>query len=540
MNIYDNDRDKILTSKITRTKINGEMKPKTSYPKRKVKIFDTTLRDGEQSPGCSMTSSEKERIAFQLARLNVDIIEAGFAASSEEDFQSIVSISKSVQSSTICSLARAKKEDIDAAAKSLDFAKRKRIHTFIATSPIHMRYKLTMTEDQVLNKAVESVSYAKKYVDEVQFSSEDAGRSNRNFLVQIFTEVIKAGATTINIPDTVGYMTPQEFGELIEFLCQNIPNIHDVDVSVHCHNDLGLATANTLLGLLNGATQAEVTVNGIGERAGNAALEEVVMTIKTRYDHLLCTNIQTEELLNSSRAVSFITGSFVQANKAIVGKNAFAHEAGIHQDGMLKSSETYEIINPKDVGWQSTDLVLGKHSGRRALKHKLDELSFPPLSTEDMDKLFKAFKDLVGKKHVVLDNDIRLLVKNILDIRHEPVNYYHLEDLSLDLSLSKNQTIATVSLSSKNGIQTEKASDIGVFNTICKAINQIVSPLNIVLLDYNVTAATGEKDAQGVVILHVEYQGKEFVGKGTDLDILVASTQAYIHAINRILEQKLS
>ncbi|MEO0278674.1 MAG: 2-isopropylmalate synthase, partial [candidate division WOR-3 bacterium] len=392
---------------------------------RTVKIFDTTLRDGEQAPGFSMTTKEKLMLAQQLAKLNVDIIEAGFAASSPEDEKAIRIIASEVKGPTIASLARANKRDIEIAARALEPAENRRIHTFIATSEIHMKYKLKMDKKEVLERAVEAVKFARNFTDDVQFSAEDATRSELDFLCKVFEEVIKAGATTINIPDTVGYAIPSEFKEKVLYIMNKVPNIDKVTVSVHCHNDLGLAVANSLAAIEAGVGQVECTINGIGERAGNAALEEIVMAIKTRKDHFnVATGINTKEIYRTSQLLSHITGIYVQPNKAIVGRNAFAHEAGIHQHGVLENPLTYEIMRPEDIGLPTNTIVLGKHSGRHALKKRIEDLGFTNLSEETINKIFEKFKVIADKKKEVFDDDIFAIVQEVLlDV---PVKTYEL------------------------------------------------------------------------------------------------------------------
>ena len=407
-----------------------------------IKIFDTTLRDGEQSPGCSMNLKEKLEIALQLEKLGVDIIEAGFAISSKGDFASIDTISEHIKQSRVCSLCRAVKPDIDAAAESIRKAKHQRIHTFIATSPIHMKYKLNMTPSQVLEHAVGAVTYAKQYVEDIEFSCEDAGRSDPKFLIDVYNAVIKAGATVINVPDTVGYKTPTEFGDLIKTIYEHLETPEKVDISVHCHDDLGFATANSIAGILNGARQVETTINGIGERAGNTAMEEVVMALHVRQDfYNFSTNIRTEEIYKTSRLVSHITGSVVQPNKAIVGANAFAHEAGIHQDGVLKKTETYEIMSPEVIGLKTNNLVLGKHSGRHALSTRLKELGYT-LNETDFIEIFEKFKHLADKKKDILDEDLHSIINDKLYVAKE---IYALDFFNV-LSTNSTQPEATVSL----------------------------------------------------------------------------------------------
>ncbi len=500
-----------------------------------IKIFDTTLRDGEQSPGCSMNKEEKLEIALQLEKLGVDIIEAGFAISSKGDFESIELIAKKVKNSIVCSLCRAVKDDIKAAADSIAKAKHKRIHTFIATSPIHMKHKLKMTPDKVFELAISSVKYAKTFVKDVEFSCEDAGRSEREFLVKVLNGAIKAGATTLNIPDTVGYQTPEEFGDLIRFLMENVKGIDKVDVSVHCHNDLGLATANSLAGVLNGATQIECTINGIGERAGNTALEEVVMAIRTRQDVFNCkTNIVTSEIMKTSRLVSNITGSFVQANKAIVGANAFAHEAGIHQDGMLKARRTYEIMDPEMVGLVETKLVLGKHSGRHAFSGKLKELGYE-LSPEDLNKAFERFKLLADQKKIVGDKDIESIVAD--EVYHAP-EIYSLKYVQIVAGNTTRPT-ATVQLLKQGKMIEHSDMGAGPVDAIYKTIDELIGE-SVNLVDFSIHSVTGGTDALGEVTVRIQESDRIFTGRGADLDVLVASAKAYLAAVNKMLHSRSS
>lgn len=496
-----------------------------------IKIFDTTLRDGEQSPGCSMNLDEKIEVATQLEKLGVDIIEAGFAIASEGDFNAIVEITKKVKKPIICSLARATEKDIRRAGDSLKHAVKGRIHTFIATSPIHMEYKLKMTPEQVIQNAVKAIKLAKTYVDDVEFSCEDAGRSDKDFLVEIITHAIEAGATTINIPDTVGYKTPTEYGELIRYIIEKTPKIDTVDVSVHCHDDLGFAAANSLAGVLNGATQIECTINGIGERAGNTPLEEVVMALKVREDFYNChTNINTKELFKSSRLVSSVTGSVVQPNKAIVGANAFAHEAGIHQDGMLKKRQTYEIMEPAMVGISKTDLVLGKHSGRHAFKDKLTELGIT-LSDEDIDKAFVRFKRLADQKKSVADEDIEAIVA---DETHNILETFHLEHVEVHAKYNENPS-ATVKLTKEKEVFEASETGAGSVDAIYNTIDAIIGK-DFQLQDYIVQAVTGGTDALGEVIVRlIDEKGRIFTGRGTSLDVLMASAKAYVMAVNKML-----
>ncbi len=407
-------------------------------------IFDTTLRDGEQSPGASMTRDEKVRIARALERLRVDVIEAGFPAASPGDFEAVQAVANIIKDSTVCGLARALDKDIDRAGAALKGAARSRIHTFIATSPIHMQMKLQMTPEQVIEHAVSAVKRARQYTDDVEFSPEDAGRSDEDFLCRILEAVINAGATTLNIPDTVGYSIPQQFGATIANLIHRIPNSDKAIFSVHCHNDLGLAVANSLSAVMNGARQVECTINGLGERAGNASLEEVVMAVRTRQDVFSCTTrIDTKEILTCSKLVSTITGFPVQPNKAIVGANAFAHEAGIHQDGVLKSRETYEIMRAEDVGWSANRMVLGKHSGRNAFKSRIAELGFEFASEEEINEAFARFKQLADKKHEIFDEDLQTLISETsLDAEDE-----HIKLIALKVcSETGEKPFATVTL----------------------------------------------------------------------------------------------
>ncbi len=497
---------------------------------RNITIFDTTLRDGEQSPGCSMNKEEKLEIALQLERLGVDVIEAGFAISSKGDFESIELIAEKVRKPIICSLCRAVKEDIETAARSLEKAARKRIHTFIATSPIHMEFKLKMTPEQVLARAVEAVSYAKTFVEDVEFSCEDAGRSDKPFLVQVLTAVIKAGATTVNIPDTVGYQTPDEFGALIQYLMTHVPGIDKVAVSVHCHNDLGFATANSLSGVLNGASQIECTINGIGERAGNTALEEIVMAIRTREDILKChTGIKTQEIMKSSRLVSNITGSTVQPNKAIVGANAFAHEAGIHQDGILKSRRTYEIMDAEMVGLKDTRLVLGKHSGRHAFSTRLTDLGFE-LSKEESNKAFERFKAMADHKKEISDKDLESIVAD--EVYHAP-EVYALEYVQITAG-NTTRPSACVQLVKDSVVIEATHTGAGPVDAIYQTIDTLIQE-PIQLVDFVVHSVTGGTDALGEVTVRIQDNGRVFMGRGSDLDVLVASTKAYLAAVNKML-----
>ena len=500
-------------------------------------VFDTTLRDGEQSPGASMTADEKMRLARQLERLRVDVIEAGFPAASPGDFEAVQRIAEQVRETTICGLARANARDVSLAADAVKPAESPRIHTFIATSPIHMREKLRMSPDQVLEQAVLSVKQARNSTGDVEFSPEDAGRSDEDFLCQILEAVIDAGATTINIPDTVGYTMPNQFGELIANLMERIPNSDKAVFSVHCHNDLGLAVANSLAAVLKGARQVECTVNGLGERAGNASLEEIVMAVRTRQDFFDCdTNIDSTQIVPASRLVSTITGFPVQPNKAIVGANAFAHEAGIHQDGVLKSRETYEIMRAEDVGWSANKLVLGKHSGRTAFTKRLATLGIEFESKVDRDEAFVRFKTLADKKHEIFDDDLIALVS---ESDSEQVN----EKLQL-VSMSASSVTgeipkAVVTLSIEGIEKTGSATGDGVVDASYKAVESI-APSKSRLLLYSVNNITTGTDAQGEVSVRLEKEGRIVNGSGADTDIVIASVKAYVNALNRLNQSQLS
>jgi len=501
-----------------------------------VKIFDTTLRDGEQSPGASMTIEEKIKVAKQLEKLRVDIIEAGFAAASPGDFEAINNIAKEVTNSTICSLARALDKDIEAAAKAIEPAPLKRIHTFIATSPIHMEYKLRMKPDEVIKRAVDAVKYAKSFVDDVEFSCEDAGRSEMSFLKEIIAAVIEAGAKTINIPDTVGYRFPTEMGAMIKELVDYFPK--DITFSVHCHNDLGLATANSLYSVLNGARQVECTINGLGERAGNAALEEIVMAIKVRRDLFdgIDTRINTKEIYPTSRLVASVTGIEPQPNKAIVGRNAFAHESGIHQDGVLKHKETYEIMRAEDIGLDVKDtIVLGKHSGRHAFKKKLEALGFSDIGENELNELFMKFKKLADKKKEIYDEDILAIINEASD--KTPKVY---ELISLQLSdCSDGMPSAAAKIKFEDKIYTDAAIGEGTIDAIFKVIDRI-SGISGKLMDYKVEAVSEGKDALAKVMVKVIFDENKpaVMGHGLSIDTMLASAKAYINALNNYIHMK--
>ncbi|MBW1782034.1 MAG: 2-isopropylmalate synthase [Deltaproteobacteria bacterium] len=492
-------------------------------------IFDTTLRDGEQSPGASMNAAEKLRLARQLEKLGVDVMEAGFPASSQGDLEAVQMIAKKVRNVQVTALARTARDDIDRAWKAVREAANPRIHTFIATSDIHLKHKLKMDRDQVVREAVDAVSYAKGFTDNVEFSAEDGTRSDRDYLCRIFEAVIEVGATTVNLPDTVGYALPDEYAQLIGYVRAHTPNIHKVIMSVHCHNDLGLATANTLAGIRAGARQAEVTINGIGERAGNTSLEEVVMTVHTRRDMMnLTTSINANEIHPTSRLTSLITGIVVQPNKAIVGANAFAHEAGIHQDGVLKHPMTYEIMSPETVGLSSNRLVLGKHSGRHAFGDKLAQMGYE-LSNGELNRLFGKFKELADKRKEILEEDIEVLVAE--EILRVP-DVYELTYLNV---VSGTVEVPTATVKLKIGGKDAKGAGFGVgpidaaFNTIAKIIGS-----NSKLMRFSVNAITGGMDAQGEVTVRLQENGLVALGKGADPDIITASAKAYVNGLNRL------
>ena len=495
----------------------------------RVIIFDTTLRDGEQSPGASMTKEEKLRIAKALERMRVDVIEAGFAIASPGDFDAVKSIADTIQDSTICSLARALDADIERAAEALAGANSGRIHTFIATSPIHMQHKLRMQPNQVVEQAVRAIKKARNLCADVEFSCEDAGRSEIDFLCRIVEAAIDAGARTINIPDTVGYAIPHEYANLISELINRVPNADKAIFSVHCHNDLGLAVANSLAAVVAGARQVECTINGLGERAGNAALEEIVMAIKTRQDLLgVHTNIDTPHILSVSRMVSGITGFPVQPNKAIVGANAFAHESGIHQDGVLKHRETYEIMAAEDVGWHANKMVMGKHSGRSAFRSRLLELGIELASETELNAAFARFKDLADKKHEIFDEDLQALVSETLS--EKTPEMYKL--VSLEVA-SKTGEVPhahlVLGIDGKEVAADEQGS--GPVDAAFKAIEKVAQS-GATLQLYSVNAITQGTDSQGEVTVRLERGGRIVNGNGADTDIVIASAKAYLNALN--------
>ena len=497
--------------------------------KEKLVVFDTTLRDGEQSPGASMTRDEKVRIARMLEKLRVDVIEAGFAIASPGDFEAVRAVAEAVKDSTVCSLARAGDKDIDRAAEALKPARSARIHTFIATSPIHMEYKLRMHPEQVLECAVLAVKRARRYTDNVEFSCEDASRSDFDFLCRIIDEVIRAGATTINLPDTVGYGEPGQYGAMIGRVIQSVANADKAVFSVHCHNDLGLAVANSLSAVLHGARQVECTINGLGERAGNASLEEIVMAVRTRADLFpVETRIDPAHIVPTSRLVSSITGFPVQPNKAIVGANAFAHESGIHQDGVLKHRETYEIMRAEDVGWNANKLVLGKLSGRAAFKARLEELGISFPSQAELDEAFSRFKELADKKQEIFDEDLQALVS---DVAAPEVNEkYHLQYLEA-FSKTGSKPAAKLTLTIDGAPQTVTAEGDGPVDAAFNAIEKLAES-GAELKLYSVNAITSGSDSQGEVQVRLERGGVIVNGSGADTDIVVASVKAYLDALN--------
>ncbi len=499
--------------------------------KNRVIIFDTTMRDGEQSPGATMTTYEKLQVAHQLARMNVDVIEAGFPFTSPGDFEAVKLISRQVEGPCVAGLCRTEFADIDKAWEAVKDARRNRLHTFIATSEIHMKKKLNKTPKEVLKMAVEGVKRCKKYTDDVEFSAEDATRSDFDFLCEIVEKTIDAGATTINIPDTVGYTMPEEYGPMIRNLIKKVPNSKKAIFSVHCHNDLGLATANSIAAILAGARQVECTINGIGERAGNASLEELVMAIHTRRDLMkLSTGIATHEIYRASRLVSRVTGIDVQPNKAIVGRNAFAHEAGIHQDGVLKDKRTYEIMDAETIGLAANTLVLGKHSGRHAFNDKLRDLGFE-LDRNDLNKAFFRFKELCDKKKEVSDWDIRSIIED--EIISMPESF-HLESVNV-MCGGRVKATAMIEMSVGDKLVEESAIGVGPVDAVYQCIRKITGE-DIQLIDFSVKSVTGGIDAIGEVTVQIAGpKGRVISGRGAALDIVEASAKAYINAINKMI-----
>lgn len=495
-----------------------------------IKIFDTTLRDGEQSPGCSMNLEEKVEVAKQLEKLGVDVIEAGFAIASDGDFESIKAISKVIKKSTVASLARSTKGDIKRAYDAVKEAKHPRIHTFIATSDIHLEYKLKKSREEVLAITKEMVTYARSLCDDIEFSCEDATRTDLDYMCRVIEVAIECGATTINIPDTVGYTTPEEYFDIITYVRKNTKGIDDVSISVHCHNDLGLAVANSLSAIKAGADQIECTVNGIGERAGNAALEEIVMAIRTRPDYFEhTTSINTKEIMKSSKLISYITGVNVQPNKAIVGDNAFAHESGIHQHGVLNNRETYEIMTPESVGLVDNNIVLGKHSGKHAFKDKLNKLGFD-LSKAEIEATFIDFKKLLDKKKEIFDEDIIAIVHN------ETIPYEEVISLNHFSIHSGNTFTSSATVSIDVDGETFESVEIGdgPVDAGFKAIQRIIG-LSLTLSNYSVHSVTRGKDAQGEAIVKVVKSGVEYTGRGLSTDVIEASIEAYIAVCNKII-----
>ena len=500
----------------------------------KIIVFDTTLRDGEQSAGASMSVEDKLLIAKNLDSMKVDIIEAGFPYASEGDFEAVSKISKICKYSTVCGLARANNNDIDSAGKALKQAKKNRIHTFISTSDLHMKYKLKMDRDEVISAIRKSIKRATKYTNDIEWSPEDASRTDLDFLYKSIEVAISTGAKTINIPDTVGYAIPGEFGELIKKIKKNVINIDKAIISVHCHNDLGLAVSNSLSAIIAGARQVECTINGIGERAGNAALEEIVMCLKTRKDSLpYYSNVDTKKITNISHLVSTITGFSVQPNKAIVGKNAFAHESGIHQDGMLKHSNTYEIMTPESIGLSSSELVLGKHSGRHAFKVKLNELGYQ-FSENKINLLFKKFKELADKKKQIFEEDLLALADEEQSISQ--VKYIDLLDISIKCGSNK-KSLANVKLKYLGKTLTKESEGTGPIDAVFKAIKSLITT-KAHLVVYQVNAITKGTDAQAEVSVRLEEGGVSVLGVGNDIDTIVASGKAYINGLNKLINKK--
>lgn len=497
-----------------------------------LKIFDTTLRDGEQAPGFSMNTEEKIRLAIQLEKLGVDVIEAGFPIASPDDFTAVAEIAARIKKSEICSLARCLEKDIKTAWDAVKIAKQPRIHTFLATSDIHLKYKLKISKDEALKQIKKMVKYAKSLCQNVDFSPEDAIRTDPKFLYEALAAAIEAGADTVNIPDTVGYALPHEFGQIIKGIKENVPNIKNVIISTHCHNDLGLAVANSLAGVINGARQVECTINGIGERAGNAALEELVMAIKTRPQQFnIKTRVKTKEIHKTSRLLTQITGISVQPNKAIVGANAFAHEAGIHQHGILANKATYEIMKPEDIGLSENKMVLGKHSGRHAFASKLKELGYD-LSKDQINKAFEDFKNLADKKKEIYDEDLEMIAQ---EEEREINNIWELKQVQVSCGSKSLPTASIQLLNLKNQkLVSEAAIGSGPVDAIYQAMEKITG-IKPQLTEFSMLAVTEGIDAQAEVTTKIAYQGKIITGRGSDTDIVVASTLSYLNALNRAL-----
>ncbi len=499
----------------------------------RVYIFDTTLRDGEQSPGASLNVEEKLEIARQLERLGVDVIEAGFPISSPGDFQAVQAVSRIVRECTVCGLTRAVQKDIDTAAEALKEAVRPRIHTGLGVSDVHLQHKLRISREEALERGVNAVKHARKYVEDVEYFLEDSGRADPVYLCQVIEAVIHAGATVINIPDTTGYCTPDEYGALIRFVCENVPNISRAVVSVHCHDDLGLAAANSLAGVLNGARQIECTINGIGERAGNTCLEEVVMAMRTRKDRFdLETGINTREMYRTSRMVSTATGILVQPNKAIVGANAFAHSSGIHQDGVLKERTTYEIIDPQDVGINESKIVLTARSGRHALAHRLAELGYS-FDEVQIDRLYQSFLELADRKKQVYDQDLQKLVSNETSTVRQTWELLHVQVSCGD----KMIPTATVTVRNNEGSMiTDSCHGTGPVDAVYRAVNRIVKEPNE-LIEFSIQAVTEGIDALADVTVRIRHGNDVYTGRGAHTDIVVASGRAYVHALNKLIDR---
>ncbi|MBX3517180.1 MAG: 2-isopropylmalate synthase [Rhodospirillales bacterium] len=504
----------------------------SSQDPNRVIIFDTTLRDGEQSPGASMNLEEKLRIAQVLEEMGVDVIEAGFPAASRGDFEAVQAIARTITKATVCGLARATKGDIEQVAEAIRPAARGRIHTFISTSPLHMKYKLDMSPDQVYERVIDSVRMARRFTDDVEWSCEDGSRSEHDFLCRCVEAAIAAGATTINVPDTVGYAIPDEFAAIITMLKSRVPNIDQAVISVHCHNDLGLGVANSLAAVKAGARQIECTINGLGERAGNAAMEEIVMALKTRHDNLpFFTAVNSEHIMRASRLVSATTGFVVQPNKAIVGANAFAHESGIHQDGMLKHAGTYEIMTPESVGLSTSKLVLGKHSGRHAFREKLKELSFE-LGENAFEDAFNRFKALADRKKEVFDEDIVALVDDQIGRAHDRIKL-----VSLEIECGTRASSAKLVLDVDGEERTCEQTGDGPVDSAFRCIKKLFETAARLRL-YQVHAVTGGTDAQAEVTVRLEEHGRTVNGQGADTDTVVASVKAYLNALNKLLVKR--
>ena len=504
--------------------------------KDRITIFDTTLRDGEQSAGIGMTGEEKLEIAHQLARLRVDVIEAGFAASSPGDFQAVKTIAEEVKGPVICSLARAHPNDVDAAWEALKGGENVRIHVFLSSSDIHIMHQLHKNREEVMDMAVSMVERAMKYCDNVEFSPMDATRTMPEYLYQLLEAVISAGATTVNIADTVGYTVPSLFGGLIRDIRENVPNIHKAVVSVHCHNDLGLAVSNSLAAIEAGARQVEGCINGIGERAGNASLEEIIMGLHTRKDHFsVSSDVDTRQIYPTSRLVSRITGMSIQPNKSVVGENAFRHASGIHQDGVLKERTTYELMDPVSIGWPGNELVLGKLSGRAGLRARLEALEYV-LSKEDLDRVFEAFKVLADKKHEVTDRDLEALMAEEKRVAAEPVTYT-LDQIQFSGGDHDIATATVRVIGPGQEVYSDAATGNGPVDAVCKAI-QRATQVQARLADFNVRSVTEGLDSIGEVVVRVEQDGQTFTGRSASTDIIVASAKAYLSAVNRLISQE--